>query len=353
MCPGTGYIFDYMMRLAYPENIVFLVLLAIVIWLAVAIMKDRDVRLRALGDLPLIHRLIRGHYEPKFRWKLMILVASCGCMWLALIGIEVGSKYEKVTIEGVDVVIALDISTSMNAQDVKPSRLEKAKHKVGALLNELAGDRVGLVIFSGDAFIQCPLTTDFSAVKMFLDAIEPDVTTAAGTNLESALSVAADVLTPRHDRGTSGTYGRAVILFSDGEDHGSDFESQAERLRDMDVIVHAVGVGTDRGAPIPVLNDGGRVVEFKKAGGSVVTSRLEDSKLRAIADRTGGRYHQASATDDDVKQLYADLAQMEKAESSQYQFTEYENRFQFFLIVALALMVTESLLTTRRKGTGE
>ncbi len=339
-----------MIRLAFPEYAVFFFLVAVVVWLAILLMKDRDIRLRALGDYALLQRLIPGNQALVFRRKLILLVAASVFFTLALLGVEVGSKYEKVTIEGVDVVIALDISTSMNAQDVRPSRLEKAKHKINSLLAQLSGDRVGLVIFSGDAFIQCPLTTDFSAVKMFLEAIEPDVTTSAGTNLESALATSREVFNQLRDQTAGGSYGRAVILLSDGEDHGSDYETEAGKMKGKNVIVYTIGVGTDHGAPIPIVNENRTVVEFKKAGGSVVTSRLDESKLRAIAEQTGGHYYTATNSDEDIKKLYDDLSKLQKSESSQYQFTEYENRFQFFLIIGLALLVVEFLLSSRRKA---
>jgi Ca-activated chloride channel family protein len=339
-----------MIRFAFPQFLYLLVLVPLQMAFYVWFVRRRRERLRAAGDPELLARLLALHSEKKLHWKIRLSVLAAALLAMALAGPEIGTKYEQVKIEGVDIVVALDISTSMNAQDIKPSRLERSKHLIGTLLNLLQGDRVGLVIFAGDGFVQCPLTTDYGAVRMFLDAIESDATTSAGTNLEAALEKAGEAFTERTTDGTT-SHGRAVVLFSDGEDHGSDYAGQAEQLAARGIRVYTAGVASETGAPIPVLDGGGQVVDFKKVGGSVVTTRLESGPLKEVAEKTGGSFYSVSAYGREINKIHEAIAGLQKGETAQYQFTEYENRYQLILLTGLVLIAVAFLVNEKKGGT--
>jgi Ca-activated chloride channel family protein len=268
---------------------------------------------------------------------------------LSLMGFEVGTKYEQVKISGVDIVIALDVSASMNAEDIKPSRLEKAKHEIGTFLDQMGGDRVALVLFAGQGFIQCPLTSDYSAIQMFLDAVTTSTTTSAGTDFAEALEVIPQVFTSKSDAAQASVAGKAVVIFSDGEDHNPDSYGVIESLKKQNIKVYAVGVGSANASPIPIYDEAGNIKDFKKSGGSVVTTRLEEAFLEKLASETGGAYYTASTGELEVKKIYQEISRLEKAENSDYQFTEFENRFQWFLILAI-FALTANLAIHRRQN---
>ncbi|NUM81874.1 VWA domain-containing protein [bacterium] len=311
--------------------------------------RHKDRQIQAFGDKELIQQLTASRSRTKIRVKTIFLFSAMGLLILALAGFEIGTKYEQVKIEGVDIVLALDISASMNAQDIQPSRIEKAKFEIGSLLEMLGGDRIALVVFAGNAFIQCPMTSDYSALHMFLDAIETSTTTSAGTNFTEALQTAAQAFI-RHDGETSGSSaGKAIIMFSDGEDHSTDASTMIQTLNEQNIRVYTVGVGTSNPVPIPVYDEQGNQYDYKKYNGSVVTTKLEDALLKKLAEETGGDYYPVSTGGQTMKKIYDNVSKLEKTESSQYQFTQFEDRFQFFLIIAFILLTVEVMLSEKRK----
>jgi len=306
-------------------------------------------QIASLGEPGLIEQLTAAHSLHKVRVKNALLFTGILFLILALVGFEIGTKYEKVKIEGVDIVIALDISTSMNAEDIQPSRLEKAKHEIGTLLGQLSGDRVALVIFAGNAFIQCPMTGDYSAVRLFLDALETSSTTSAGTNFTEALETASQAFVPNTDADHPSTASKVILILSDGEDHDPDSPKQIKKLIDKNIRVYAVGIGTPNPVPIPIYDENGNQKDFKKHDGSVVTTRLEEGLLREFCEKTGGMYYASTGGETEIKYIYQALGRLEKAETSQYQFTEFEDRFQYFLLTAFVLLFGEIVISERKK----
>lgn len=337
-----------MIRLAFPYYSFFLLLLPVMILIVVYYVRLRKKKLQQIADPNLIAKLLTSYSNTKANAKLFLVFLSVFMIILALIGFEVGTKYEQVKISGVDIVIALDVSTSMNAEDIKPSRIEKAKHEISTFLSQLGGDRVALVIFAGQAFIQCPMTSDYSAVQMFLDAVTTHTTTSAGTDFAEALDVMAQAFVKTTDPGKSTSAGKAAVIFSDGEDHNPDSPSLIDNLRKQNIRVFGVGVGTTQAAPIPIYDENGNLKDFKKRNGSVVTTKLEEEFMSKLASETGGAYYQASTNELEIKKIYQEISKMEKSENSEYQFTEFENRFQWFLLIAIAALGTDLLLHHRK-----
>ncbi len=337
-----------MIRLAYPYFALFVLVILPMIAAAVYHYRTRKARLSRFADPAMSDRLLTTLHVRKTRWKSFLSFMIAIALVLALVGFEVGTKYEQVKISGVDIVIALDVSTSMNAEDIKPSRLEKAKHEISSFLEQLGGDRVALVLFAGQGFIQCPLTTDYSAIQMFLDAVTTSTTTSAGTDFAEALDVVAQVYSVKTGSDQTSVAGKAAVIFSDGEDHNPDSFGIIERFKQENIKVFAVGVGSPNASPIPIYDESGNLKDFKKSNGSVVTTRLEEAFMEKLTSETGGAYYTASTGELEVKRIYQEISKLEKTENSDYQFTEFENRFQWFLAIAIAALVADLIIHSRQ-----
>ncbi len=269
---------------------------------------------------------------------LMLLVVALGQP-------ECGSHTELVKRQGIDVVVALDASKSMLARDVQPSRLERAKLELMTLLDELKGDRVGLVVFAGDAFIQSPLTSDYAAVKLFLKAVDPDDMPQGGSDVGGALLLSETVLA-NADRQTGD---KVVVLLTDGEDFGGGLDEALEKLKASNVRVYAVGIGSETGEPIPLLNKNKEVVGYKRDRmGQTVLTRLDSGGLRRIADMTSGEYfHQARGVA--MSQVIERIDKLQKQELESRMSVRYAQVFQEYALPGLALVVLGMLVRPSRR----
>ncbi len=306
---------------------------------------------RAFGDVPLVARLTAGVSSRRRRWKGAILTAGIALLALALAGPRIGTKLREVKREGLDLVIALDVSLSMQAEDVSPNRLQRAKNEVKKLLEGLKGDRVGLVLFAGDAFIQCPLTTDFGAVRLFLDVADPSMIPTPGTNFTAATQMAIRAFESVDEKARTKQTSRAVLVISDGENHVGDVDALAREFREAGVTVFTAGVGETSGVPIPLYTRG-RLTGYKRnEANEVVSSRLEEDALKALG--RNGAYFRIARTSSTLSQLPDVLDRMEKTEFSADVFEEYEERYQWPLALGLLLLLVESLIVDRRKKAEE
>lgn len=265
---------------------------------------------------------------------------------LALAQPQCGSRAELTKRRGIDVVVALDASKSMRARDVLPSRLDRAKLELSTLLDELKGDRVAIIAFAGDAFVQCPLTSDYAAAKLFLRAIDPDQMQEGGTNIGAALLTSKQVL----DGADRGAKDRVVVLLSDGEDLSGEVGEATEALKAAGIKVFTVGIGSGGGEPIPVLDKQGDRTGYLKdpSSGQTVLSRLDQAGLEAIAQATGGEYfHRPGAVA--VPEVAARIDRLQKSELESRITVRYDERFQAFLLPGLALLVLGMLVGARRR----
>ena len=258
---------------------------------------------------------------------------------------QFGDRVETVRREGQDLVVALDLSASMEAEDVAPSRLAAARLAVGRLIERLDGDRIGLVAFAGEAFVQSPLTLDYAAATMFLNAMEPDLVPVPGTDLGQAIEVALDGF------GEAGERSRRLVVITDGEDHEGALDAAVERALDEGVQVYTVGMGSTEGVPIPSFDETGAPNGFlRDEEGSVVTTRLDDVALQRIADRTGGAYyHAAAGSGAAFERLVEELTGGDGEAIESREVTLYEEQYQIFLGLALALLLAETLIPERRR----
>ncbi|MGH1363078.1 MAG: VWA domain-containing protein [Calditrichia bacterium] len=297
-----------------------------------------------LGDAELVERLMNGVSQTRQIWKQILLFLAIGLLILALINPQVGTRFEEVKREGIDVFIALDISKSMLAEDIAPNRFEKAKHEISRFIDKLAGDRVGLITFSGLAFVQCPLTLDYSAAKLFLSDVEVGDIPQPGTAVSEAINTASEAFVKKELKH------KVLVLITDGEDHEGDPVAIAEEAAQAGMVIYTIGIGSPQGAPIPEYDRRGRRIGYLKDNtGQIVTTRLDVETLEKIAFATGGQFFVASTGNTELARIFNEIAGMEKKELSSREFTQFEDRFQIVLAIALLILLIEAVFTERRR----
>lgn len=298
------------------------------------------------GSSRLIGRLAASISLRRRRWKAAVLVAAAALLGLSLAGPQVGTRLREVKREGVDLVIALDVSMSMMAEDVAPNRLERARNEIKKLLGELRGDRVGIVIFAGDAFLQCPLTTDYGAVRLFLDVANPDLLPTPGTDFGEALKIAVEAFeTPAESEEEAPS--RALLIVSDGENHVPDLDAIVQEARRQGIVIFAAGVGEPSGGPIPLYQGSRRIGYKQDLAGQIVHTRLEEESLKSLAQ--DGAYFQIIRTSSSLPKIIPALDRLNRAEFGTEEFEEYDNKYQWPLAVALLLLFAEAMIWDRRR----
>jgi Ca-activated chloride channel family protein len=253
-----------------------------------------------------------------------------------------GYQWEDVRQEGVDIIIALDVSSSMLAEDIKPNRLERAKRKISDLLEMLQGDRVGLVAFAGTSFVQCPLTLDYTAARIFLSAIDTDLIPVQGTALGDALRTSIKAFRSEEKKS------KAIILITDGEDQTGQALKAAKEAEKAGVKVYTIGIGRDIGAPLPNPNQAGGFLKNKD--GEVILTKLDETTLQQISLQTGGSYVRSVTGDIDLKTIYLDQINqnLEKKEFKSERRKIWQERFQWFIFPALLFLLYESRLSAKK-----
>jgi Ca-activated chloride channel family protein len=275
----------------------------------------------------------------KLRLKFILFSFSIAFIIIGLANPQIGSKMEEVKREGVDLMIAIDLSNSMLAEDLQPNRLMRAKQSISRLIDRLDGDRIGLVVFAGDAYVQLPITTDYSAAKLFLSTINTDIIPTQGTAIGKAIELSINSFDVSNDQN------KAIIIITDGENHEDDAIQKAKDAEDMGIFVHTIGMGSAEGGPIPIKNRYGSITSYQKDNsGNTVITKLNEEMLKEIAASGGGSYIRANSTQSSLNALFKEINKMEKKEIGSKVFTDYKDRFQWFLGIAIVLLLIESLL---------
>ena len=332
------------MRFASPENFVLFIA---VILLGIFLMWSlrRKVKLlQKFGDLSLIFKNAPYISYSRQAFKIVLLLVALSFMVIALARLQFGTHLELLKREGIDIMIALDVSTSMLAQDMKPNRLAKAKQEIQSIIDRLHGDRVGIVAFAGEAFIQCPLTLDYAAARFLLNAVDQSSVSIQGTSLSSAIEKSTSAFEQFEKKH------KVLLLLTDGEDHEGEAEAAAEAARKEGVKIYTVGIGNPQGEPIPVLDRKGNQVGFKKdEKGEVVVSRTDEAILRKIALATGGKFYRATAGELELDRIFDEISSIEKKELEGTLVTRYDDRFQWPLLLAIFLMTFEFFVPERKR----
>jgi len=327
-----------------PLYLNFLLLVPILIIFFIFAGINRRKTIERFGDAAIVERLFLSKSTVKERVKRIFMVIAMSFLILALAGPQIGARLTMTKRYGVDIMIAIDTSSSMLAEDIKPNRLEKAKLEISSLIDKLKGDRAGILTFAGDSFMQCPLTLDYSAAKMFLSIIEPGMMPRPGTAIGDAIKKAAEGFTKKERKH------KVLIFLTDGEDHNTNPVDAANEAKKEGIIIYTIGIGTSKGEPIPVLDETGKIKEYKKdKNGEVVMTKLDEAMLRKIALITDGKYYHATANEFELDKIYDEISKMEKKELSNRLFTQYEDRFQYFLGIAFILLCVEFIIGDRKK----
>lgn len=329
------------MNFHYPYSFWALFLFAFLILLYAWSGWKRKKDLKALGEWPIVRRLIPIEALHTRKKKDLLALLAFFLLLISATGPQFGARLKEVKQTGVEVFIAMDTSRSMLAEDVPPSRLERAKRSLSLLINKLEGNRVGIIAFAGYAVVQCPLTVDTDAAKMFLDVLDENAVPTQGTALGDAVRLAVESF-PKN-----GKTGRAIVLLTDGEDHRSDPEGAAALAKENGISIFTIGIGTPQGEVIKKRDENGKVIEFLKHNGEMVLSRLDEGLLTKMATLTGGHYYRASSTDQEIDEIADILNGFDKKEFATKRFERYEERYQILLLLALLLFLLEFFIAER------
>ncbi|WP_109696181.1 VWA domain-containing protein [Chitinophaga deserti] len=301
--------------------------------------------IRRIGDPGMVEKLFSGYSRKLFILKFILIFLAFFFGVIGLANLQKGSRVEKITRKGVDVIIALDVSKSMLATDAKPDRLTRAKQLITKLMEQMDNDRIGMVVFAGNAYLQMPLTVDYSAARMFLGSITPDLIPRQGTEIGEAIRVSDEAFNKKERKH------KALIIISDGEDHQAGASAEAKKALENGVVIYTVGIGSPTGSPLPDPETGGMK---KDNEGNTVISKLNEEELKKIASTGKGMYlHLLNNTDEVVEALSDRIDKMEQKEFGENVFTDYNSYFQYFLGICLVLLVLEFFIpegTTRKSN---
>jgi len=320
-----------------------LLLVPIFLLLFAAIKNWRKKSREKFAENDLFIQLMPDYSKVRYNAKFVFFLVGFGLMVIGIANPQIGTKIEEIKREGIDLIVAVDVSNSMKAEDLSPNRLERAKRAMLQMLEELKSDRLGIIVFAGQAYTQLPITTDYSAAKLFLTTIDTDIVPTQGT----AIGAAIDLAMESFDYETGGS--KALIIVTDGENHEDDAIKAAENAREKGIQVYTIGMGSPNGAPIPLFRRGKNTGYRQDSEGNTIVSSLNENMLRDISSSGGGIYVRATNANAGFGVILDDLSGLEKSEFESQVYTDYEDRFQFFIGAALVLFLI-SMLIPEKKG---
>lgn len=306
---------------------------------------------KRLGDPNLIQQLTMGISKRRRRWRGTLLIFGLVALCFAFAGPRFGSKLKEIKREGVDLMIALDVSNSMMAEDISPNRLTRAKFEITKMLEKLKGDRVGLVAFAGDAFLQCPFTLDYSAMQLFLDITDPSLIATQGTDYEYAIKAVVQAFktdAAANPQAKNQKRTRVLLIVSDGENHAGNAQELRALAQEANITIFTAGIGETAGVPIPLFNEKGEKLEGYKTdkNGQIIQSKLEEAGLKALAD--DNHYIRMGRTLGGLENFHEVLARLEKSTFATNRYEDYEEKYMYPLALALLLLLFEWLIGDTR-----
>jgi Ca-activated chloride channel family protein len=330
-------------RFAHPDMLYLLLLVPVLILIWTLGNRRRRIARERFGDADLLGRLSPDYSLSRMAAKFFIRLLAFIMAILTVARPQFGSRLEEVKREGVEVIIALDVSNSMLATDITPSRLERAKQAISQLVDQLREDRIGLILFAGDAYTQIPVTNDYLSAKMFLSAASPEAVSKQGTAIGSAIDLGMRSFTPESDKS------RALVIITDGENHEDDAAGKAREAAEKGIVIYTIGIGSPDGSPIP-MNVGGRTEYLKDREGNTVISKLDEKSLQEIASVTGGKYVRANNTSIGLNEIYNDIGHMKKSEINAVMYTDYNEQFLIPAALLFILLVVDLLIADRKNN---
>lgn len=327
------------------ENKIYLYALALIplfiifFWIMA---RWRKKALLSFGELAVIQQLYPDFSKSKRIWKFILYLLAFTFLILGIVNPQVGTRLEEVKRKGADLMICLDVSNSMKAEDLLPNRLEKAKQSISKLIDKLDGDRIGIIVFGGEAYVQLPITTDYSAAKMFLESINTDMIPTQGTAIGKAIEMAMESF--GKDEGKN----KAIVIITDGENHEDDAIKAAEDAAEKQITIHTIGMGSSEGTPIPLYKGNVREGFRKDKEGNTIVTKLDEKMLQDISLAGNGIYVRASNSDTGLNNVLDALDKLEKKQFESKMYSDYEDRFQWFIAIAFLLLLIETFLTERK-----
>lgn len=327
-----------MFRFENPDFLYLLVIIPIIIIIRLLEIRKSKLKLKTFGDISLLKQMMPDVSSYRKTLKFWLMISALALLIVMLARPQMGTKISQEKRRGIEVIISLDISNSMKSEDVAPSRLDKSKMLVENMVDNFTNDKVGLVVFAGDAFIQLPITSDYVSAKMFLQNADPSLIATQGTDLAGAIELSSKSFTQQDN------VGRAILIITDGEDHEGGAIEAAKKARKKGIRVFVLGVGSTKGSLIPDENGG----YMKDNSGQEVMSALNDNMCKQIAEAGGGTYIHVDNTNMAQRQLNEELTKLQKGNLSSIVYSEYDEQFQAVGILILILLVIETLILERR-----
>jgi len=294
----------------------------------------RNKAFNRFGEKTVINQLMPELSNGKLVLKFILIMIAWAFLVIAVSDPQTGSKIEKVQRKGIDLMIALDVSNSMLAQDIRPSRLERAKQAISRLIDQLEGDRIGIIVFAGKAYTQLPITTDYAAAKLFLSTISTNSVPVQGTAIADAISLASNSF------GES-NHNKAIVIITDGEDFQGDVLEETEKAVKSKITIYTIGMGLPEGAPIPVMNGNVQTGYKKDREGNVIISKLDETLLQKVSSLGNGLYVRANNSEAGLDKIFEDINKIQKTEIESRQFSDYEDRYQYFIAACLIFLIFE------------
>ena len=329
-----------MFRFAHPELLYLLLVIPLLIVFYIVMVNKKKKAIAEFGNPELLKPLMPLVSFKRGAWKFVMILIALMFVIIGVAGPQFGSKLQQVKKQGVELMVVLDVSNSMLAQDIKPNRLAKAKMAISRMVEKLSDDKVGMIVFAGDAYVQLPITTDYSSAKLFLSNINTDIVPVQGTAIGAAIDLAAKSFTPETE--TS----KAIIVITDGENHQDDAVAAARVAHEKGITIHTIGMGLEQGAPIPEKGNPGQFM--KDGSGNVVVSKLDEQTLQEIAKAGEGMYVRASNTDVGLSRLLDEVGKMEKSILEEKVYTDYAEKYQYFILIGLFFIFVEFMILGRR-----
>lgn len=329
-----------MFRFAHPELLYLLLVIPLLIVFYIVMVNKKKKAIAEFGNPELLKPLMPLVSFKRGAWKFVMILIALMFVIIGVAGPQFGSKLQQVKKQGVELMVVLDVSNSMLAQDIKPNRLEKAKMAISRMVEKLSDDKVGMIVFAGNAYVQLPITTDYSSAKLFLSNINTDIVPVQGTAIGAAIDLAAKSFTPETE--TS----KAIIVITDGENHQDDAVAAARVAHEKGITIHTIGMGLEQGAPIPEKGNPGQFM--KDGSGNVVVSKLDEQTLQEIAKAGEGMYVRASNTDVGLSRLLDEVGKMEKSILEEKVYTDYAEKYQYFILIGLFFIFVEFMILGRR-----
>ncbi len=330
-----------MFRFAHINYFYLLALIPVLIGFLLFFLLWKKKTLLKYGDWAVIRQLMPEYSIGKQILKFIGMTVALIFLILALADPQTGSRIEKVKRKGIDLMICLDVSNSMMAQDIKPNRLERAKQSILRLIDNLEGDRLGIIVFAGKAYTQLPITTDYAAAKMFTSSINTGIVPTQGTAIAEAIEVASNGF------GES-KHNKAIVVITDGEDHEGNVLEQSEAALKKGITIYAIGMGLPEGAPIPIFTGNVQTGYKKDSEGQTIMSKLDETLLQRIASIGKGMYVRATTSETGLNKIFEDISKIQKSEIEEKQFSDYEDRFQYFVALALLLLIVDLFVFERK-----